>query len=692
MSGKIALKTQADGTSERPKDRTAWDRLAAALFSSDALLGPLAVAVLIGLAIASLPRAPEHLDADASWCAVLDYAHQHGFQFGTDVVFPYGPLGFLVVPFLSWHMPGRQIAAAVGLGFLAALGVCLIAWRLRWTWRWLLLGMFVFICSNVQPRTDLLLDTALFSWAVLCWVESGRRLSRFALVLGALAGWLGLVKISLLVLGSLSLGTLVIDLCLRGHVRLAVMMLLIYLATLATGWVGQGQALNHVIPFLVHGLAVSKAYASTMGVERLPGSTTAAVALVLLVTGAATLRALGAFEREQATNRARRCVLLAWLVTFVALVWKHGYLRADRYHVVIFLGFAPVLVLTLEALPVAAARLRNWARGLAVAACLPALWSLQASFFPSHTESLVQPAVGSSYNLRCLFHVSGYQQQMREQIQAEQRRAEMPKARALVGRARIDVFGNAQWPVLANDFNYYPRPAFQSYVAATTPLMRLNEASYRSPAAPEYVFFRLDPIDHRFPPLEDALVLRNLLAKYAYVATEGPYLLLRSNTSGSPRLALLRQGAIRPREPILLGSDADTDLWLEIDAEPSWRGRARGILYQAPLVRLGVEREPGARPLKFRAPPPMLAAGFLASPLLLDNEDVLRFYTAGTIGRPQAYTIELLPGQESLWQSSFTYRLYRIEGLRAAPKTGNSVLGSVPRAEPLAGELGNGHS
>src|SRR5215469_7324240 len=56
-------------------------------------------AFFIALVILTVPSAPPDLGIDASWCAVLNWAHQHGLQFGQDVVFTYGPLGFLVAPY-----------------------------------------------------------------------------------------------------------------------------------------------------------------------------------------------------------------------------------------------------------------------------------------------------------------------------------------------------------------------------------------------------------------------------------------------------------------------------------------------------------------------------------------------------------------------------------------------------------------
>ena len=166
--------------------------------------------------------------------------------------------------------------------------------------------------------------------------------------------------------------------------------------------------------------------------------------------------------------------------------------------------------------------------------------------------------------------------------------------------------------------------------------MRLNERFFLSREAPEYVLFNLTPIDGKFPPLEDALVLRDLLINYKPVAAEGVFLLLDWRASARPRLTLVREGTVRSGEAIGLKEWGDAAIWIEILVEPTWLGRAREFAYKSPTVRLAVwsGASEESAPARYRAPVPMLEAGFLASPLVLNNDDVRNFYTGGPVNRP----------------------------------------------------------
>jgi hypothetical protein len=56
----------------------------------------------------------------------------------------------------------------------------------------------------------------------------------------------------------------------------------------------------------------------------------------------------------------------------------------------------------------------------------------------------------------------------------------------------------------------------------------------------------------------------------------------------------------------------------------------------------------------------MMQAGFVASPLLLSNEDLLGCYTGKTPPRPGAYSVELLHGDKRFWQEKVGFKVYEI--------------------------------
>jgi len=175
------------------------------------------------------------------------------------------------------------------------------------------------------------------------------------------------------------------------------------------------------------------------------------------------------------------------------------------------------------------------------------------------------------------------------------------------------------------------------------------------------VLFALGATDRKFPTLEDAWLLRHLLINYAPVIPEERFLLLKAKSCDPPRLTLAAEGGGALTERIDLSAGGTGPLWLEIDLHPTWLGRLRQFLYRPPTVRLAAWGADGKLLLRRRAPLSMLAAGFLISPLLTGNADVMKVYRGEEVRRPAACSIELLKGEEYLWQESVHFRLYRIE-------------------------------
>ncbi len=100
--------------------------------------------IWIGLALLPMPPQIPITGLDASWAHALNVAHARNFIFGRDIVFTFGPLGYLLYP-----LPGTVPAlAAFATGWIVhaffLLGLLLI-------WRSLGSHLVVFVCWLHSP-------------------------------------------------------------------------------------------------------------------------------------------------------------------------------------------------------------------------------------------------------------------------------------------------------------------------------------------------------------------------------------------------------------------------------------------------------------------------------------------------------------------------------------------------------------
>jgi hypothetical protein len=599
---------------------------------------------------------------DPSWEAALIYARKTGMQFGQDIVSTYGPLGYLSIECFSPYASVERLIFEVLFGVVIATGLCLLAWRIAWPWRVVMLGFFILVGSPLHWDGDALYaDLGLFTWGLLCFLETGPRLRSYVSALVALAVVGAMVKITFLILGVLTIGLVACDLVLRGRRGLAAGMVFGFIFGFLIFWCLMGQNLSGLGRYLTTSLGVTSGYNAAMGLSEVK------IIWVLLIVASAAAVVLGRALTFPMAGREPRCwwrvPLLLWLAAYLFEEWKYACVRSDWDHVAQILGIVPIMAIGMESLPVSGKRAMRLARAGCIV-CLGAgiVFTQSQAGWLAPVKCVRRAGKYLGESAVTLVRPAHYLRERTEEFRAEQQTNQLPRIRAEVGDSSVDVFGQTQISAVFNELNYRPRPVFQSYAAYTRRMMDLNEEFYSSTNAPEYVLFDLRPIDHHFPPLEDAHALRYLLLKYEPVLNEANYLLLRRRSGGHMALALIREGNARLGEKVNLPEDPKGFLRLEVEFQPSAFDRVRAFLYRPRETELFIWKESDREPsLKYRAPMAMLSAGFLISPLALDNQQVLNIYTGAEVLRPSAFAVPASPGLLKLGASSIRYRIFRIE-------------------------------
>ena len=92
--------------------------------------------------------------------------------------------------------------------------------------------------------------------------------------------------------------------------------------------------------------------------------------------------------------------------------------------------------------------------------------------------------------------------------------------------ATTDLYSNDQAHLLSTDVHWNPRPVIQSYAAFSPALAEKNRVHVARPGNPERLIVRIEPIDGRFPLLDDGPSWPELLARYQPTASAGGALYL----------------------------------------------------------------------------------------------------------------------------------------------------------------------
>lgn len=654
------------GSSERMEFSVHREAAAPASWTATAAFA--ALFFLVTLSWGAAPAA----DVDTSWAMVLDWAQRHGLRHGEELVFSYGPLGYLQPR--QPYQPSSFATFFAGQ-LLLGLGHAVIfatVFRRLGTSERVAFALLALAACRLQPDALLLGSAMLAVVALAGALRAGERpgawplLTLLALQLNALA----LMKLPLLPLNVLLAAIGAVGLWRLGRPRAALGWLALWTAAALALWFGHGQHAADLGRYLYYSYWIVAGYAAGMALEP---------PLSLLLLGAAAFVAAAAALVVAARRPLPRDRLaapcLGYLAVALYLAWRSAYTRADIWHMRAFLPLA--LFVAFAALALAGGRLPARARrGLVLGAALGLGGVLGAALLPLHGDTgdriarLLQPMA------RLEQHAQQY----------ERRRAELdlPLLRGLVGTERIDLFGNDQAVLLANGFTYAPRPVFQAYAAYAAPLLRRNEDYYLGTEAPRFVLLSLGTLDDHAPGSEDARALLALLRRYRPLAQENGVVLLRRD---EPVVIPLADIAATAPQPLLIDTWIDlpaagTPLRIALNYELSALGRVYAGVLREPTLLLETDAADPAAPA-YRLVRPVAADGFLLSPALARNADYLDWYCgrdAHAVTRLRLRTDA--PWQQILFAPEITLAVQPLPLPRAPAADESSICADAGRATP----------
>lgn len=633
--------------------------------SKPARLGPAILgAFVIAIVCLVTPIAPPDLGVDVSWSGVLSWAHEHGSQFGSQVVFTYGPLGYLLAPYALEATSISTIFISAALCFQIGFGLCLIGGRLSLPWRILFFAFFLLEAANAERRADLMLEAGIFCWGFLTAIESGRRQRTCVINFLLLAVFAALTKVNYFFVGGFSACALGIYFAAGRQGKPGCLILPGFLVCLLLAWIACGQSASNLPGFVRGAYLLSREYDQAAALEGLPALRLGGMFIGLTAFGTIVLHAFEGNDHGCRRALVQKTVLLGWVTGLLFAVWKHSMVRMERLHFYDLAVFGPTIGFVLAAMPTSSSQVRKLAAGLTLTCCLMSVVVVQSAFLPGIEAACAQVVSESRSHLEWLLFPAHSQRSIAEEIAARRKEAQLPIFREIVGSGSVDVFGFHQAHALLNGLNYHPRPVFQSYLAYNKELSRLNERFYLSPQAPEYVLFELAGLEHRFAALDDAPALAILLNNYRPLTNESGFLLLKRQSGSAKVRILATEGNFDMGARFDLRAFSGNDLWLELKVQPTWKGRIAKFLDHSPALRLALweTNSPRSKPiLRRQAAPSVLESGFLCSPFFFGTEQILSFYETGSALRPAGLSVEPCSGTEAYWQRTVHFRLYRLE-------------------------------
>src|SRR6266511_1432538 len=474
---------------------------------------------------------------DNSWKTGLNIARQHGLKFGSDVVFTFGPWGFLDYPLAVSRVnlvAGSVFAIfAVACGWIAFYGA--LRRRASEPVAAVAAAWLVTLATVGMPPSTILLAAA--TLAAMEYVGSSSSGDRHGWVPAAAASCSALlvqVKFSEgLVLGLIALACLIF--APRRPVRRAGEAIVGFVVISLLAWSAAGQQLGDLPSWVRGSVQVAGGYTDAMAKESKPnvGGYVLMIAVALVVVG---------YLARMALTRSRKATLGVLTVAALILLlgFRQGFDRHDGSHQRYFFALA---------LPVLAWFLAS-ARSLVFRAATLAVVVLLAAVSWLPTEPHTAVARGS---MQLQLVVDGKFQANElgaAKAAARNRYALSPQMRAAVTGHPITIDPteiNLAW---AYNLDWRPAVVFQTYSAYSAELDQRN-ADFLADAAPDQEILRSPTsIDGRNPLWDPPRYVLTELCDYRVEMSDTRWMLLRKSENRCSAPGLLSRRWVAAGQPV----------------------------------------------------------------------------------------------------------------------------------------------
>lgn len=546
---------------------------------------------------------------DPSWVAGLYMAGERGLDAGTQIVFTYGPLGFLGFPSLFEVWPARLAFAWMALGHIALYTSLL--WATRRTLG-LLFAIPITMFAAIIPLSDpVVVAAAVVGAAALLEDWSDRARMLVAIGAGALAG--------LELLGSLRAGPALVAMAVGVLVGLPNRRRAFpaFLAALGGGfaffWLITGQGLGNLDDYALNTASVVGGYSAAMGV----GAPTTSWQVPGMAIGLSTVGVLCVSAVWNRDNM-RRIGLIVMVAAVTFVMFKHAVVRVSPQ------GWGVFLIALLGIGIALAPHVRR-------AVAIGAITILTVLVFIGNQE-VIGPKLnflrraGDFRSQLTTFVLPGRAEDARAQGRATMKATYglSPAELSLLRSGTVDIAPNEIGVAWAYKLDWDPLPVFQQYSAYTPRLDELNAAKLESSTAPDLILWQniaaTDPnaanapgaLDGRWPAFESPAEMIAMFCRYRAVRWDDTWAILRRGPDRCGRERRLETVVVgngegvhlpptRPNEALIVRVDGLADTGVE---------RLRTFLYRAAGRTVGINGmiwnivgETAADGLLLRAPP-----------------------------------------------------------------------------------------
>lgn len=659
--------------------KIAWKNV---FFRSFCYLIPLLLAILSNQIKSSI-HAYENLGLDASWAWSLNYFFSNSYIFGRDIVFTYGPIGWLVNS--AEETVGITIWFWIAMIFITAYvmyeSVVKIALLNRQWFRFFIFTLtflYAFFCNTCFPEYFILY---LYCLTVLTYVFSSNCYTLLA-VASIILGISFFLKFSLAIQIVAFVTALCFGLLLFRNKLVKVLLLhvlLSFIVCCGIYLVFYSHSGNDLLNYFVGSINQAIGYNWAMSIgdgHRYSRFLTFAIVYLFIF---ATITVFNVKDE-------RNLPLLIAIFSVLFFTYKHGFVRGDGHIYIFFNGVIPFLGLFLLFFRETKHSLRltlnlgnlslinrNFNRNFVD--CIIFIMIMVSLVLLKHFNSLID--IKNSVDSK-LSDYSGYIEYVKTTKSSQN--ADLPQGFIdRIKNQRVSIYPIYLQYARNQKLNLVPLFALQAYSGYTAWLDEKSSEKFGLNNGPEYVIFNRDTIDNRYPFIEMPMTYLELLKNYAidyYDSAKDLFLLKKRKKSlfSDEDIVYKKTETFKITEQVQI-NDSSNNIMVKFNIKYSLWGKFLNFIYKTPSVDMIIAYDDGTKTQR-RVILQNLTNGFLVSTVPNSSFDLFEIFNSNRSNK-HVSSVQFVGQGLNLFSKHATVEFYTVN----IPKQNNQV--SLERAETI---------
>ena len=421
---------------------------------------------------------------ESSWVVGLNMARIYGFQFGKDIVFPFGPLGFMYYPFFcefnTWFI---SASFCLFVHCLFIYSIIIMIKKLSICPRdCVLMGIaLMFALPVTRIEYELLFSILILSYLSIVSPSNPTRLLMLYVFVSFLMAAASLIKFTAMLISVSIFLFMTVFYLYKKQISHLCCMLFVYIVSILVLLVATGQKVTNFPTYLSNSYEITRGYGSAMsrtGPSR-------EVYVGLCVVGLLIFLLLNSILK----NKPGLKYFIFINLGFVFVSFKNGFVRHDASHIYIF--FANALLVLCSMYIAHKKQLTLLSRCLS----LILIFVLIAFIFEGLPRQIIPDVPGKLKIIGSAVSLATNDAAGKAQI-LENAKSKMRKVYSLsnetlkyIDNKPMDIM---PWEIslpFAYNLKWSPRPVFQCYSAYTDKLDMLNSQYFESVNAPEFLLY-----------------------------------------------------------------------------------------------------------------------------------------------------------------------------------------------------------